>query len=168
LAGWSKSATGRPHGAHRSAQARVGERRVDRFLVAVDDVSTPAGSPASTRSSAKRIGTEGSRSDGLRMKALPQASAGANFHIGIMAGKPRAVGAARTGRCRGPDDPVKVRALLDRIPENQAAKTLIDNATPVCLLVPSNDGLSKLLTGCAGPRPDRTGPPRRMPPRAVE
>ena len=26
------------------------------------------------------------------------------------------------------DDPVKVRALLDRIPENQAAKTLIDNA----------------------------------------
>jgi L-alanine-DL-glutamate epimerase-like enolase superfamily enzyme len=26
------------------------------------------------------------------------------------------------------DDPVKVRAALDRIPENQAAKTLIDNA----------------------------------------
>ena len=50
-------------------------------------LSTPAGSPASTRSSASRIGTEGSRSDGLRMKALPQASAGANFHIGIMAGK---------------------------------------------------------------------------------
>ena len=43
--------------------------------------------PASTMSSARRIGTEGSRSDGLRMKAFPHAIAGANFHIGIIAGK---------------------------------------------------------------------------------
>jgi hypothetical protein len=35
----------------------------------------------------RRIGTEGSRSDGLSTKELPQAIAGANFHIGIMAGK---------------------------------------------------------------------------------
>ena len=59
-------------------------------------LSTPAGSPASTSSSASRIGTDGSRSDGLRMKALPQASAGANFHIGIMAGKLNGVMPATT------------------------------------------------------------------------
>jgi hypothetical protein len=42
------------------------------------------------------MGTEGSRSDGLRMKALPQAMAGANFHIGIMAGKLNGVMPATT------------------------------------------------------------------------
>ena len=47
----------------------------------------PGGSPASIISSASIIGTPGSRSDGLRMKALPQAMAGAHFHSGIMAGK---------------------------------------------------------------------------------
>src|SRR5581483_1936413 len=47
----------------------------------------PAGSPASMKSSASISGTPGSRSDGLRMKALPQAIAGAHFHSGIMAGK---------------------------------------------------------------------------------
>ncbi len=50
-------------------------------------LSTPAGRPASIISSARRIGTPGSRSEGFRMKLLPQAMAGANFHIGIMAGK---------------------------------------------------------------------------------
>ena len=59
-------------------------------------LSTPAGRPASTNSSAMRIGTDGSRSDGLRMKALPQASAGAHFHIGIMAGKLNGVMPATT------------------------------------------------------------------------
>ena len=49
--------------------------------------STPAGAPASIISSASRTGTDGSRSDGLRRKALPQAMAGPNIHIGIMAGK---------------------------------------------------------------------------------
>src|SRR5437899_3580622 len=43
-------------------------------------LSTPAGRPASMSSSASRIGTDGSRSDGLRMKELPQAIAG---EIGI-------------------------------------------------------------------------------------
>src|ERR1700719_3796432 len=50
-------------------------------------LSTPGGNPAFRNSSAIRIGTDGSRSDGLRMKQLPQAIAGAHFHNGIMAGK---------------------------------------------------------------------------------
>ena len=56
----------------------------------------PGGSPASIISSASRIGTDGSRSDGLRMKALPQAIAGANIHIGIIAGKLNGVMPATT------------------------------------------------------------------------
>ena len=48
---------------------------------------TPGGRPAWTNSSASRSGTEGSRSEGLRMKALPQARAGPAFHSGIIAGK---------------------------------------------------------------------------------
>src|SRR6201984_3466963 len=43
-------------------------------------LSTPSGSPAWRKSSAIRSGTEGSRSDGLRMKVLPQAIAGAHLH----------------------------------------------------------------------------------------
>src|SRR3546814_2201881 len=50
-------------------------------------VRMPAGKPASTNSSASMSGTEGARSEGFRMKALPAAMAGQNFHIGIMAGK---------------------------------------------------------------------------------
>ncbi len=56
----------------------------------------PLGSPASIISSASISGTEGSRSDGFRMKALPQAMAGANFHIGIIAGKLKGVIPATT------------------------------------------------------------------------
>src|ERR1700754_1186374 len=62
---------------------------------------TPGGSPASRNSSAIRIGTDGSRSDGLRMKALPQAMAGAAFHSGIMAGKLNGVMPAATPSGRG-------------------------------------------------------------------
>src|SRR4051794_41875024 len=47
----------------------------------------PGGNPASRNNSAMRIGTEGSRSEGLRIKALPHAIAGAHFHNGIMAGE---------------------------------------------------------------------------------
>ena len=43
-----------------------------------------------------RIGTLGSRSDGFRMKALPQAMAGAHFQSGIMAGKLNGVMPATT------------------------------------------------------------------------
>ncbi len=59
-------------------------------------LSTPGGNPALRKSSAMRIGTDGSRSDGLRMKALPQAMAGAHFHNGIMAGKLNGVMPATT------------------------------------------------------------------------
>src|ERR1700693_3145817 len=50
-------------------------------------LSTPGGNPAFKHKSAMRIGPDGSRSEGFRMKALPQAIAGAHFHSGIMAGK---------------------------------------------------------------------------------
>ncbi len=43
-----------------------------------------------------RIGTDGSRSEGFRMKQLPQAIAGAHFHNGIMAGKLNGVMPATT------------------------------------------------------------------------
>ena len=48
---------------------------------------TPFGNPASSMSSVSIIGTEGSLSDGFKIKAFPQAIAGANIHIGIIAGK---------------------------------------------------------------------------------
>ena len=47
----------------------------------------PSGAPASSISSARRTGTDGSRSLGFRMKALPHAMATPNIHIGIIAGK---------------------------------------------------------------------------------
>src|ERR1700688_137917 len=59
-------------------------------------LSTPGGNPAFRNSSAMRIGTDGSRSDGFKMKALPQAIAGAHFHSGIMAGKLNGVMPATT------------------------------------------------------------------------
>ena len=59
-------------------------------------LSTPAGNPALMNSSAILIGTDGSRSDGLRMKVLPQAIAGAAFQSGIMAGKLKGVMPATT------------------------------------------------------------------------
>ena len=60
------------------------------FTVSLSPCTTlkmPGGSPASIRSSASRTGTEGSRSDGLRIKALPQAIAGMPIQSGIMRGK---------------------------------------------------------------------------------
>ncbi len=65
--------------------------QVQQSIVALTTLRMPGGRPASSISSARRIGTPGSRSDGLRMKALPQAIAGANFHIGIIAGKLKGV-----------------------------------------------------------------------------
>ena len=58
--------------------------------------NTPGGRPASRNSSASRTGTDGSRSLGLRMNALPQASAGPAFHSGIIAGKLNGVMPATT------------------------------------------------------------------------
>ena len=47
----------------------------------------PSGKPASSIKLASIIGTEGSLSDGFKIKALPATMAGQNFHIGIIAGK---------------------------------------------------------------------------------
>ena len=56
----------------------------------------PAGPPASMNSSPRRTGTDGSFSDGFRMKALPTATAMPNIHIGIIAGKLNGVMPAAT------------------------------------------------------------------------
>ncbi len=59
-------------------------------------LNTPSGSPACFSSSAmNRLGL-GSRSLGFRMKALPQASATGNIHIGTMHGKLKGVMPATT------------------------------------------------------------------------
>ena len=61
----------------------------------------PFGNPASSNRAASIIGTDGSLSEGFRMKAFPQAIAGANIHIGIIAGKLKGVIPAVTPRaCR--------------------------------------------------------------------
>ncbi len=76
--------------------ARVLQERVDGFLVAVDDVEDAFRAPASIISSARRKGTLGSFSEGLRTKVLPQAIETPNIHIGIMAGKLNGVIPAQT------------------------------------------------------------------------
>ena len=58
--------------------------------------STPLGAPASSISSARRTGTDGSRSDGFSTNVLPTATATPNIHIGIMAGKLNGVMPATT------------------------------------------------------------------------
>ena len=50
-------------------------------------LNTPSGRPASAQSLASRMDADGSFSDGLSTKALPQAIASGNIHIGTMAGK---------------------------------------------------------------------------------
>ncbi len=56
----------------------------------------PSGRPASFISWASSRLAEGSRSDGFRMKVLPQASAIGNIHIGTIAGKLNGVIPAQT------------------------------------------------------------------------
>src|SRR5882762_5055944 len=59
-------------------------------------LKTPSGRPASLSSSARRSDVDGSRSEGLRMKVLPQAIATGNIHIGTIAGKLKGVIPAQT------------------------------------------------------------------------
>ena len=59
---------------------------------------TPSGTPASSISSAMASGQEGSFSEGLRMKLLPQAMASGAIQSGIMAGKLKGVMPAHTPR----------------------------------------------------------------------
>ena len=61
--------------------------RVDRLLVAVHDLEHAVGTPASLSSSARIRAAEGTLSETLRMKQLPQARATGNIHIGTMTGK---------------------------------------------------------------------------------
>ena len=61
-------------------------------------LSTPAGRPASTASSAIRTAADGSRSDGLRTNVLPHAIATGNIHIGTIAGKLKGVMPTHTPR----------------------------------------------------------------------
>ena len=71
--------------------------RVDRFLVAVDDVEHAVGQPGLASAARRcRSAAEGSRSDGFSTKVLPQASATGNIHIGTMAGKLNGVMPAQT------------------------------------------------------------------------
>ena len=72
------------------------EDGVDRLLVAVDDVEDPRGTARFDEDFPSRIGTPGSRSEGFRIKAFPQAIAGASFHKGIIAGKLNGVMPATT------------------------------------------------------------------------
>ena len=58
--------------------------------------STPGGRPASSASSAMRRVLVGSRSEGFRMKVLPQATAMGHIHKGTMAGKLNGVMPAAT------------------------------------------------------------------------
>ena len=50
-------------------------------------LTTPSGTPASRASSTSRVGQDGARSDGFRMKVLPQAIDSGNIQSGIIAGK---------------------------------------------------------------------------------
>ncbi len=59
-------------------------------------MKTPSGSPASFSSSAVRTDADGSFSDGLSTKQLPQAIAGAHIHMGTIAGKLKGVIPATT------------------------------------------------------------------------
>ena len=59
-------------------------------------LNTPSGRPACCQSSASSNDADGSRSLGLRMKALPQAMATGNIHMGTMAGKLNGVMPATT------------------------------------------------------------------------
>src|SRR5512135_266809 len=59
-------------------------------------LNTPSGKPASWSSSATRIGTLGSFSDGLSTNVLPHAIATGNIHIGTIAGKLNGVMPAHT------------------------------------------------------------------------
>jgi len=59
-------------------------------------LNTPSGSPASAHSEASSNDADGSFSDGLSTKVLPQAIASGNIHIGTMAGKLNGVMPATT------------------------------------------------------------------------
>ena len=72
------------------------EQRVDGLLVAVHHGEHPVGQAGLCPQLAISSDADGSRSLGLRMKALPQAIATGNIHMGTMAGKLNGVMPATT------------------------------------------------------------------------
>src|ERR1700759_800497 len=68
-------------------------------------LNTPSGKPASFSNSARRSEADGSRSDGLSTKVLPQASATGNIHIGTITGKLNGVIPAHTPKGWRTDQP---------------------------------------------------------------
>src|SRR3990172_8840751 len=65
-------------------------------LLPFTTLNTPFGSPASLNSSAMRTEAEGSFSEGLSTKLLPQAIATGNIHSGTITGKLNGVMPAHT------------------------------------------------------------------------
>ena len=61
-------------------------------------LTTPGGPPASSNSSTRRNGQDGSRSDGFSRNVLPQVTASGNIQSGIIAGKLNGVIPAHTPR----------------------------------------------------------------------
>ena len=76
----------RPDEGHRG-HAGVVDEGVHRHGVAVDHREDPSGSPAFGHRSATSTEGDGSRSEGLRTKALPQAMDTGYIHMGTMTGK---------------------------------------------------------------------------------
>ena len=81
--------------AHRR-DVRVLEQRVDRLASPCTTLSTPAGRPARSSSSASSSDGLGSRSLGLSTNVLPHAIATGNIHSGTIAGKLNGVMPAHT------------------------------------------------------------------------
>jgi hypothetical protein len=79
-----------------AADVGVLEQRSTATLSPCTTLNTPSGRPASRRSSAQKLVTEGSRSEGLRTKVFPQAMAMGYIHIGTIAGKLKGVMPATT------------------------------------------------------------------------
>ena len=80
-----------------AATSRMVEDGVHRLLVAVHDVENAVRQARLLQQLGESsIGASGSRSEGFRMKVLPQAIATGNIHIGTMAGKLNGVMPATT------------------------------------------------------------------------
>ena len=80
--------------------------------------------------SAKRSGTDGSRSDGFKIYALPHAIAGAAFHSGIIAGKLNGViPAATPSGCRMEYTSMPVPALSVYSPFSKCGMPIANSTT---------------------------------------
>src|ERR1700682_2525007 len=93
-------------------------------------LNTPSGRPASSSNSAMRRLMLGSRSEGLRMKVLPQASATGNIHIGTIAGKLKGVIPAQTPMgCRSEKLSTSVPTLSLKSPLSRCGMPVANSTT---------------------------------------